>query len=191
MTSKMNWACNTCGMASGRRQSVQRHIANPRIRGGNAIAVSFVEYLAGLTAGLYPRPYGIHNHHLNARAVGAFRVHEEQPKESFFDKIQEKVQEKMIERIAEEMANPASSSPPPFFSMQKIPISQPPPFRYPGEDIFGIGGYICPQCLVIKPIIFSYCNASNDRPTHSLVYPTQFCSGASDLRSPQERTEYM
>lgn len=92
MTSKMNWACNTCGMASGRRQSVQRHIANPRIHGGNAIALSFVEYLAGLTAGLYPRPYGIHNHHLNARAVGAFRVHEEQPKESFFDKIQEKVQ---------------------------------------------------------------------------------------------------
>jgi hypothetical protein len=44
----MNWACNACGMASGRRESVQRHIINPRIHNGKANAIPFVQYLAGL-----------------------------------------------------------------------------------------------------------------------------------------------
>lgn len=40
MTSKMNWTFSACKMASGRRQSIQRNINNPRMQvGGNAIAI--------------------------------------------------------------------------------------------------------------------------------------------------------
>jgi hypothetical protein len=50
---KNNWSCTACGMSSGRRTSVQRHIDNPNIHGGSGRAVSFTEYSAGLTAGRY------------------------------------------------------------------------------------------------------------------------------------------
>lgn len=43
----MNYACNACGMASGRKESVQHHIDNPRIHNGNANVVPYVQYLAG------------------------------------------------------------------------------------------------------------------------------------------------
>ena len=51
--SKMNWSCNSCGMSSARRTSVQRHILNPNIHGGGARAISFAEYSAGITSGKY------------------------------------------------------------------------------------------------------------------------------------------
>jgi hypothetical protein len=49
---KANWSCTECGMYSGRRYCVQRHIDN--IHKGNANAIPFVEYLVGRREGLYP-----------------------------------------------------------------------------------------------------------------------------------------
>lgn len=186
----MNWACNACGMASGRRESVQRHIINPRIHNGKANAIPFVQYLAGLAKGMYP--HIIHNP-FKARAGNGIRNHDEQQmKGSFFDRIQERVREKTIDKIAEDIANHRSSLPP-FLFMPNItyPIQQP-PFSYPGENIFGICGYICDKCLAIKPIIFSYSITSNDHYTQSLVYPAQqFCPSNRDYRSPQEKMDYI
>jgi hypothetical protein len=51
---KANWSCTACGMYSGRRYCVQRHIDNPKIHNGKANAIPFVEYLAGRRDGLYP-----------------------------------------------------------------------------------------------------------------------------------------
>lgn len=51
---KANWSCTACGMYSGRRYCVQRHIDNPNIHKGNANAIPFVEYLVGRREGLYP-----------------------------------------------------------------------------------------------------------------------------------------
>jgi hypothetical protein len=188
MSSKMNYACGACGMASGRRESVQRHINNPRIHNGNAIAIPFVHYLAGLAGGAYPQR--IRNPFRPGAAHGFRNPDEQQMKGSFFDRIQERVREKTIEKIAEGMVNHTSPSPP--LSMPNIthPIQQP-PFSYPGENIFGIGGYICDKCLVLKPIIFPYLIAFDDRSTQSLVYPVQFCDGYHNFGSPQEETDYI
>lgn len=49
---KANWSCTECGMYSGRRYCVQRHIDN--IHKGKANAIPFVEYLVGRRDGLYP-----------------------------------------------------------------------------------------------------------------------------------------
>lgn len=49
---KANWSCTKCGMYSGRRYCVQRHIDN--IHKGKANAIPFVEYLVGRRDGLYP-----------------------------------------------------------------------------------------------------------------------------------------
>lgn len=185
----MNWACNTCGMASGRKESVERHINNPRKHNGRAIAIPFVQYIAGLVGGAYP---GIIHNPLKTIAAREFRnPDDQQMKGSFFDEIQERVREKTIDKIAEEMINPTSSSSP-FLSMPNITYSiQQPSFSYPEEKIFGIGGYICEKCLVIKPIIFSYPIASNDHSTQSLVYPVQFCYGSRIFGSPQEQMDYI
>jgi hypothetical protein len=189
MGNKMNFACNVCGMASGRRESVQRHINNPKKHNGNARVISFVEYLAGLAAGAYSivsspsrtrLPYNVRN------------LEDQQTKGSFFKRIQEKVEEKMIDRIVEETVNQTMSSPPPPLSTPNsyYPIPQH-PFHYPGENIFGIGGYICPNCCFIKPIIFPYKIVSNGPPTQSQVYPMRGCYSNPDFESSQERIEYL
>lgn len=49
---KANWSCTACGMYSGRRYCVQRHIDN--IHKGKANAIPFVEYLVGRRGGSYP-----------------------------------------------------------------------------------------------------------------------------------------
>ena len=188
MANKMNYACNACGMASGRRESVQRHINNPKKHNGNARVISFAEYLAGLAAGAY----SIFSNPSRTRATYNVRNPEDQQtKGSFFDRIQKKVEEKMIDRIAENAANQTMSSPP-LLSIPNIsyPIHQQ-SYTYPGEDIFGIGGYICPNCCIIKPIIFPYKIVSNGPPTQSQVYPMQACYGNRDFGSPQERIAYL
>jgi hypothetical protein len=67
---KANWSCTECGMYSGRRYCVQRHINN--IHKGNANAIPFVEYLVGRREGSYPpnaRPsYGSRKENLMEKA---------------------------------------------------------------------------------------------------------------------------
>ncbi|MDQ3869593.1 MAG: hypothetical protein M3250_08550 [Thermoproteota archaeon] len=48
---KPNWACTTCGMYSSRKESVKRHIKNLHL--GNAILVSYTDYLVGRQSGTY------------------------------------------------------------------------------------------------------------------------------------------
>lgn len=185
----MNWVCNACGMASGRRESVQRHIDNPRWHKGNATAIPFVDYLAGLKAGIYPP--SIYNLFTSRDKVAHHSSSEAPLSGNFFDKIHEKVIEKTIENIAERMVNPASSVP-------QFPLMQNPaysfrqqPFSFPGEDIFGIGGYICSSCLVIKPVIFSYSIGSHDRSHPSIIYPLNSCYGSSERMSNEEQEHYL
>jgi hypothetical protein len=175
-------------MASGRKESVQRHIDNPNKHNGNARVIPFVEYLAGRAAGKYP----IISNPSRSRASHYIQnLEDRQTKGSFFDRIHEKAEEKIIDKIAEKVADQTSSSPP-FLSIPNIsyPIRQQ-SFSYPGEDIFGIGGDICPNCYFIKPIIFPYKIVSNCRLTQSQVYPILECYGNRDFESPQERSEYL
>ncbi len=48
---KANWSYTACGMYSGRRYCVQRHINNNNLHKGNANAIPFVEYLVGRREG--------------------------------------------------------------------------------------------------------------------------------------------
>jgi hypothetical protein len=52
---KSNWICNACGMSSGRRTSVQRHIDNPNIHNGGSRAVPLADYSVRLRTGIYQR----------------------------------------------------------------------------------------------------------------------------------------
>lgn len=104
----MNYACNACGMASGRKESVQSHIDNPRIHYGNANVVPYVQYLAGLARGAYP--CNIHNS-FKPKIAHAFRNPDgQQVNASFFDRIQEKIDEKMVDKIAEEAVSPTRTT---------------------------------------------------------------------------------
>ena len=51
--SKYNWSCSTCGMSSGRKYSVRRHIQNYNIHYGVGNVIPFVEYTIGRTEGKY------------------------------------------------------------------------------------------------------------------------------------------
>jgi hypothetical protein len=187
MTNKMNYACDVCGMASGRRESVQRHINNPKKHNGNARVISFVEYLAGLASGAYSivsnpsrtrAPYNVRN------------LEDQQTKGSFFDRIQKKVEEKILDKIAENAANQTMPSPPSLSTPNISYLIHQQSFSYPGENIFGIGDYVCPNCYFIKPIIYPYKIVSNGPLIQSQVYPMRACYGNRD-GSPQERIEYL
>ena len=188
MTNKMNYACDVCGMASGRRESVQRHIDNPNKHNGNAHVISFVEYLAGLASGLY----SIVSNPSRTRAPYNLRnLEDRETRGSFFDMIQKNVEEKMLDRIAENTVNQTMPSSPSLSTPNiSYPIHQQ-SFSYPGENIFGIGGYVCPDCCLIKPIVFPYEIVSCGPLTQSLVYPMRSCYGKRDFGSSQERIEYL
>jgi hypothetical protein len=158
MSNKLNHACDACGMASGRKESVQRHIDNPNKHNGNARVIPFIEYLAGRAAGKYP----IISNPSRSRASHYIQnLEDQQTERSFLDKIQEKVEEKMIERYAEYAVNQSMPSPPPLSTPNiSYPIHQQ-SFSYPKEDIFAIGGYVCLDCCLIKPIIYPYKIVSN------------------------------
>jgi len=51
VSTKFNWSCTGCGMSSGRKFSVQRHIAN--VHKGLGAVVPFIEYLTGRKEGKY------------------------------------------------------------------------------------------------------------------------------------------
>jgi hypothetical protein len=188
MTNKMNYACDVCGMASGRRESVQRHIDNPNKHNGNARVISFVEYLAGLASGAYSI---VSNPSRTRVSYNVRNLEDQQTEGSFLDKIQEKVEEKMIDRFAEYAVNQSMPSPPPLSTPNiSYPIHQQ-SFSYPKEDIFAIGGYVCLDCCLIKPIIYPYKIVSNSPLIQSQVYPMRACYGNRDFGSSQERTEYL
>lgn len=175
-------------MTSGRRESVQRHINNPNKHNGNARVIPFVEYLAGLASGVYSI---VSNPSRTKATYNVLNPEDRQTRRSFFDRIQKKVEEKMIDRIAENTVNQTMPSPP---SLSNPDISYPilqQSFSYPGENIFGMGGYVCPDCYLIKPMIFPYEIASSGPPTQSLVYPMRSCYGKRDFGSSQERIEYL
>ena len=91
---KPNWACVNCGMYSSRKSSVKRHIRN--IHSGNALYVSFVDYLAGRKSGIYwpvaPPTYQKKNNQTN--------------KVDYFNIMSEEV---LRQRIRQKMGIPSSN----------------------------------------------------------------------------------
>jgi hypothetical protein len=88
---KFNWSCTECGMSSGRRDSVQRHVDN--VHNGSSRVIPFTEYLAGRVNGSYPpgpKPsFGTKDKSINK-------------------KMQEELENTFVKRVAEKCLPPAS-----------------------------------------------------------------------------------
>jgi hypothetical protein len=87
---KPNWSCTTCGMYSGRRDCVQRHINNLHM--GFGFAIPFVEYLVGRRNGWYPP---------GSRPSFGPKV------KSLREEMKEEVRKVFIKRVAEQFLPPS------------------------------------------------------------------------------------
>jgi hypothetical protein len=195
MINKFNWACNRCGMTSSRKESVKRHINNPRIHSGMAWIIPYTDYIAGRQNGSYP----LSTAHLYRTRNKILQINnpDKRYEEDLFDKIERKVEEKLVDRIAENMVQPPLSSyhqmryPPAGIanSMRKIsPYVTP---SLPIENIFGISGYICKSCLVIKPKIVLFTNSINGLTDPSEIYPMPTCHRQGSGKSKEDETYYL
>jgi hypothetical protein len=89
-------------MSSGRRESVWRHIKNPRIHNGQAKPIPFVEYVAGRQSGFCP-PNSANNYlrRKNRSFNSAFHsIHEP----DILSKFQGKIQDKILDGFADKLA---------------------------------------------------------------------------------------
>jgi hypothetical protein len=88
---KPNWACATCGMYSSRKESVKRHIKN--LHSGNAIVVSYTDYLVGRKSGIY------------ASYSNPIYISKNEP--SLLDKITEEYCKEIAKECARQIFHPA------------------------------------------------------------------------------------
>jgi hypothetical protein len=188
MAYKSNWACAQCGMTSSRKESVIRHIVNPRIHNGRAQAIPYTDYMAGLRAGIYPPTTA----HLYRMRRFSNQVTDEV---SLSDRIERKVEEKYIDMIAEKIVKPSYNqlepSHAPVFAKSAYKMPQPAALSLPPEKIFGIAGYVCNNCLVIKPKIILFNSSVDNRSSLSEIYPIQTCQRQGSGMSKEDETFYL
>jgi hypothetical protein len=77
-------------MISGRKESEIRHIVNPRIHAGHALAIPYVDYIASFKIGI-PVFSSAHLYRSRNKSIRGPLINGE----SLFDKIWEKIEEKM------------------------------------------------------------------------------------------------
>ena len=157
-------------MSSGRKESVRRHINNPRIHDGRAFPIPYVEYLAGLQSGSYGPPTAYRYLRRNRSMQEGITVLTER---TYLDKVQEKVAEKAIEKLADNAVGI-------MFEQNRAPLPTHHPnqqafsvqgFSFSKEKIFGIGGYICRYCTTINAIIFTFSSQLEDFTSNCLQVP--------------------
>jgi hypothetical protein len=189
MVYKLNWSCTGCGMSSSRKESVIRHIANPRIHNGRAQAIPYTDYIVGVRNGIYS-PSSAHLYRIRNLS---HQLPDDHFEESFSDKIEKKVEERFIDMIAEKLVKPSSNQDVPAHtpavekSAYRIP--QAAALSLPPESIFGIAGYICESCLVIKPKIILF---TSSVPYSSIeVCPVQTCHRQGSGMSKDDEIFYL
>jgi hypothetical protein len=114
-----------------------------------------VEYVAGIQTGVYRPNDAVYRK--KSRGIFEDSVESSTNPNTFTDRVLSKVQEKYLDKIAESIVNPVS------LSYERIPmktnLSLGPRIRnssFVSEDVFGIEGYMCRSCLMIKPAILTY-----------------------------------
>jgi hypothetical protein len=168
-----------------------RHIANPRIHNGRAQAIRYTDYLAGLRDGIYSPSTA----HLCRMRRLPNQVPDEQSGQSLSDRIEKKVEEKFIDTIAEKLVKPSYNQLEPSHaravakSAYRIP--QPAALSLPPESIFGITGYVCEHCLVIKPKIILFTKFADNRSGLVEIYPVQTCHRQASEMSKEDETFYL
>ena len=182
-----NWACSFCGMISGRRESVVRHINNPRIHAGQALVVPYIEFISRSKNGT-PIASSAYVYRSRIKTNGSPLV-----EETFYDKLAKRIEEINLEKLAERFTNTGSTwlhqeQLPSRFPLgpQKYGVKQ--VIHYLGENIFAIRGRLCPKCITIEPKIYGFGSAINAT-FLSIIYPTHpECTDIPDM-SYSERHE--
>jgi hypothetical protein len=149
VSSKPNWACSSCRMWSGRRESVLRHITNPRIHDGRAIPIPYLEYVAGFQNGLYGQPAAYQYFRRNRNIHQGMTMLTER---TYLDKFAEKYSEKAIEKLADNAVEFAFGQ-----NRTLIPSQRPNQkafsargFYFSKKRILGMGGYVCRSCMTLN-----------------------------------------
>jgi hypothetical protein len=140
MATKPNWVCTNCGMWSGRKDSVKRHVKNQH--GGSSSIVSYINYLVGRDSGLYTQST---------------------PPTYQRKTMTDSLMDELYREFAREVVRHAFIWPylinPPY--KNSTIDQQPRPYYSFWTDIFGLGAYICTSCLAIKP--FKLCCLENGK----------------------------
>ena len=157
-------------MISGRRESVIRHINNPRIHAGRALAVPYVEFISRFKNGT---PFSSSAYVYRSR----IKIMHRPPmvEETLYDRLVKRIEEINLEKLAERFTNTGST----WLHQEQLPPRFPlgpqrPVLRqvthYSGENIFAIRGHLCPKCITIEPKIHGFGSAVNAN-FLSILYP--------------------
>jgi hypothetical protein len=157
-------------MISGRKESVIRHINNPRIHVGRAIAIPYVDYISRFKNGTPVSSSA----YLNRSRI-KFMHRPPIVEETFYDKLVKKIEEINVEKFAEGFTNTGSmwlhqGRFPPRFPLGPLRSMLKQVTHYTGGNIFAIRGRLCPKCTTIEPIIYGYGSAVNAS-LSSILYP--------------------
>jgi hypothetical protein len=157
-------------MISGRRESVIRHINNPRIHAGRALAVPYVEFISRFKNGT---PFSSSAYVYRSRIKTMHRP--PMVEETLYDRLVKRIEEINLEKLAERFTNTGST----WLHQEQLPPRFPlgpqrPVLRqvthYSGENIFAIRGHLCPKCITIEPKIHGFGSAINAN-FLSILYP--------------------
>ena len=142
MTAKPRWVCTNCGMWSGRKDSVKRHITSQH--DGISSIVSFIDYLVGRRSGQYPSAPPTYQ--------GKTMTN------SFMDEVY-RASAKELVRLTFNPHNLMNQS----NNNNTVDRQRRPYYSFWTEidNIFGLGAYICTSCLAIKP--FKVCCLENGK----------------------------
>ena len=155
--SKPNWACSVCGMYSGRKESVRRHIDNPNIHMGNGIEISFSDSLLARLAGtLVPSPNALDNY--KRRNSNFFP--KTSASEKMFAMFEKAYSQKMADKIADKMVNfdmTFQNQPTYYNNNYNVPnLNYANDFYTSIKDLYGLEMQVCPKCLMIEPAKIRY-----------------------------------
>ncbi|HEY7107962.1 MAG TPA: hypothetical protein VH415_00895 [Nitrososphaeraceae archaeon] len=139
-------------MFSGRRESVMRHINNPRIHSGRALTIPFIDYISGIRNRIQGPSLNDHFYPDTNTEIKTPNV-----ENGLFDRLWKEVEQIHLKRTAESIVNTwqyqgqysggvltGSRS-----TIRRI-------VHYAGEKIFAIRGAFCSKCFTIEPIILGY-----------------------------------
>jgi hypothetical protein len=176
-------------MFSGRRESVVRHIMNPRIHGGHGRVISYTEYVAGIQMGIY-RPVDSFYRQRNRGANGTLLGRLCEP-DSYLDKLLREIEVKQIERHADVIVNAHAIFSKRISMANSTEVPNVSRFSFTRDDIFGISGYICSTCFTIKPAVLLYSSFSNMEERSPIIKFIDSCHTCTSQMTNKERNHYL
>jgi hypothetical protein len=154
--SKPLWACSHCGMYSGRKEHVKRHLRS-KLHPGKGQLIPFVMLIAGINPGIY-QPF-----------AGETRNFER----TLYDRNLDTFNDEYIE----ELARKAARAPPQVNQGQPFagPVPQLDNFFGDPENIFGLELDHCEKCLTIIPTLRTFIGGIEHQGSRRLPM-SHFCS---------------